>query len=160
MGWCGQQENRQHETETAELCRVEVVAQKATQPGQNESVVGRTCVRIRLRFRHQVVSPVIGFAGLVMETGIEPKTEPADSLIDQRMCGRQAVMHGVVGKDEQPGVQKAAKQNPACDQQGMELIRFKPQADDQCRQPGGSDQSSQLETALRFAVQTLTWHQA
>ena len=49
---------------------------------------------------------MIGFAGLVMDTGIEPKTEPADSLIDQRMRGRQAVMHGVVGKDEKPGVQE------------------------------------------------------
>lgn len=40
------------------------------------------------------------------------------------MTRRQAVVHGVVGKDEQTGVKEAATQNPADDQQGMQLIQL------------------------------------
>ena len=99
---------------------------------------------------------VVCLAGLVIETGVEPQANSADSLIDQRMSRRQAVVHGVVGKDEQAGVQKAAQQNPTCDQQWLQLIQFKPQTDDEGHQPGGSNQSSQLEAALSAAVQVLT----
>tara|TARA_B100002052_G_scaffold98601_1_gene91099 strand:+ start:926 stop:1129 length:204 start_codon:yes stop_codon:yes gene_type:complete len=36
------------------------------------------------------------------------KDQPADSLVDPCLTRHQAVVHSVVGKDEQAGVQKAA----------------------------------------------------
>ena len=69
-------------------------------------------------------------------------------------------MHGVVGKDEQAGVQEAADQNPGGDHQGMQLIEIKLQADEQGHQPGRADQRAQLETAPSAALQAVTWHQA
>ena len=76
------------------------------------------------------------------------------------MARHQAVVHGVVGKDEQTGVEEAADQNPGGDRQGMQLIQVKLQADDQGHQPGEADQGSQLETAPGAAFQGVTWHQA
>ena len=65
--------------------------------------------------------PVIGFTSLVVQTCVEPEAYSADSLVDHPMPWHQAVMHGVVGKDEQPGVEKAPDQDPAGDQQWMQL---------------------------------------
>ena len=76
------------------------------------------------------------------------------------MIRHQAVVHGVVSKDEQTGVQEAADQNPGGDHQGMQLIQVKPQSDEQGQQPRDADQGSQLETAPRAALKGLTWHQA
>ena len=103
---------------------------------------------------------VVPFADVVIEAGIKPQTQPTDVLIDQPMPWYQAVVHGVVGQDEQAGVQKAADQDPGGDHQGMYLIEVKPQADDQGHQPGDSDQCSQLEALLKAVLQAVTWHQA
>lgn len=35
IGWCGKPKNHQYKAESAELCRVEVVAQKANKPRHN-----------------------------------------------------------------------------------------------------------------------------
>ena len=73
---------------------------------------------------------VVPFADFVIEAGKKPQTQATDALIDPCMPRHQAVVHGVVGKDEQASVQKAAEQDTGCDHQGMPLIEVKPQAND------------------------------
>ncbi len=103
---------------------------------------------------------VIGSADVVIQARVQPQTHPANPLIDQAMPRRQAVVHGVVGKDEQAGVQEAPTQNPADDQQWMQLTQLDAQANDQRDQPGDCNQSSQLQASLSGDLQAVTWHQA
>ena len=160
MQLCSKQQQRENKDQPTQLCWVEVVAQEANQPGQHRSVVGGAEVGIGFRFRHQVMPMVVPFADVVIEACIKPQTQSTDALIDQPMPWYQAVVHGVVGQDEQAGVQKAADQDPGGDHQGMQLIQVNAQADDQGHQPGDSDQCSQLEAPLKPSLQAVTWHQA
>lgn len=57
-GGC-QQKNHQDQDQPAELRRIEVIPQKAGQPGHNGAVVGWAEVWIGFRFRHQVMPAVI-----------------------------------------------------------------------------------------------------
>ena len=52
------------------------------------------------------------------------------------MTRNQTGVHGIVGNDEQPGVQKCSEQNQAANQQPRRLIKWQGVAQAQGEQPG------------------------
>ena len=67
-----------------------------------------------------MVELMLGAAAAVGQAGIQGEGEPAPASVGLWAGGAQHPMHGVVGDDEQAGVQKAAQQHAHQHQQGFD----------------------------------------
>ena len=130
-------------TQIQQLLSTQIVAHEVNIPIPNIVLCATLVVRILERLRCQVMTPVVTAATLIRQACIHQQTNFADPAVQSGMPRNQTGMHGIVGNDEQPGMQKCPEQNQAANQQPRRLIEWQGEAQAQGEQPGGSNQTSQ-----------------
>ena len=105
------EENEPEATQVRQLFPAKIVAHEVDIPTEDAVIGGGLIVRILIGFRCLMMALVVPAADPVGQAGVQKQTDSADHAVQPRLVWNEAVVHGVVGHDEQSRVQKCSDQN-------------------------------------------------
>lgn len=130
------EENEPEATQVQQLFPAQIVAHEVDIPTEDAVIGGALIVRIPIGFRCLMMTSVVPVAEPVGQARVQKQADPADQAVQPRLFWNEAVVHGVVGHDEQSRVQKRPDQDNRAEQQRWDLIQRQVQAEGQRQQPG------------------------